>query len=206
VTHDDQRTPFGGSDPYEDLADLVSKAAAGDQAAWNTIVGRFAGQVWVVCRSYRLSQADAADAFQQTWLRVLEHLDSVRDPARLGSWIKTTCKREVLATLRRAKRAQPVGDPEVLDRAADPDANPDEPVLLAAGNAELWTAFHRLNSRCQEVLRVLVVEADNGRPSYEDASAALGIPIGSLGPTRARCLDRLRRFLTDGIGDADGAS
>jgi RNA polymerase sigma factor (sigma-70 family) len=206
MTREDGRSPFGAAGPDDDLAQLVSKAAGGDEAAWNGIVTRFGGRVWAVCRAYRLSPADAADVFQQTWLRVLENLDSLRDPARLGAWIKTTCTREALGALRRAKRAQPVGDPDLLDRTADPAANPDRPILLAARNADLWHAFHRLSRRCQDVLRVLVVEAEDGRPSYELASAALNIPIGSLGPTRGRCLDRLRRFLTDGIGGADGAS
>src|SRR3712207_3427214 len=118
-------------EPAEDMAYLVSKAIDGDQAAWNGIVDRFGGRVWAICRAYRLSQDDAADVFQQTWLRVLEHLDSLRDPARLGAWIGTTCRREALAVIRRAKRSRPVGDPEVLDRAADPADDPDAPILIA---------------------------------------------------------------------------
>jgi RNA polymerase sigma factor (sigma-70 family) len=192
--------------PGDDLAVLVSRAIDGDQAAWNTMVDRFAGRVWAICRAYRLNQADAYDVFQQTWLRVLEHLESLRDPDRIGAWIGTTCRHEALATLRRSKRYHLVGDSGLLDRTTDAGDDPDRPVLVADRDAELWRAFRRLNRRCQEVLRVLVADADDGRPSYELAAAALGIPIGSLGPTRGRCLARLREFLTEGIAGAAGAS
>jgi RNA polymerase sigma factor (sigma-70 family) len=203
---DDDRSSHPFEEPIDDLAGLVSKAIDGDQAAWNTIVNRFGGRVWAICRIHRLSQADAADVFQQTWMRVLENLDALRDPTRLGAWIGTTCRREALAAIRRARRTEPVGDPDLLDRAAGPADDLEAPILIADRNAELWDAFGRLSRRCQDVLRVLVVDVPNGRPSYELAAAALGIPIGSLGPTRARCLARLREFLTDGIPDADGAS
>jgi len=188
------------------MAHLVNRAINGDQAAWNGIVDRFSGRVWAICRAHRLSQADAADVFQQTWLRVLEHLDSLRDPDRLGAWIGTTCRHEALAAIRRAKRALPVGDPDVLDRTAGAAGEPDAPILIADRNAELWSAFERLSRRCQDVLRVLVVDVPEGRPSYELAAASLGIPIGSLGPTRGRCLNQLRGFLTEGIADANAAS
>ena len=118
-------TLFDDGEPVDDLSELVSKAVGGDQAAWNEIVQRFGGRVWAICRAYRLSEADAADVFQQTWLRVLENLDSLRDPARLGAWIGTTCRHEALAVLRRAKRSQPVGDSWLLDRPTDPSDDPD---------------------------------------------------------------------------------
>jgi len=197
---------MNAGEPADDLAHLVSRAIDGDQAAWNSIVDRFGGRVWAICRAHRLSQADAADVFQQTWLRVLEHLDSLRDPDRLGAWIGTTCRHEALAAIRRAKRSQPVGDPDLLDRSAAPADDPDASILIADRNAELWSAFGLLSLRCQEVLRALVVDVPEGRPSYELAAAALGIPIGSLGPTRGRCLSQLRGYLTEGIADANAAS
>jgi len=205
VIHDNEPGTFGDSASHELLAQLVGNAMGGDQEAWNEIVQRFGGLVWAICRAYRLGPADAADVFQQTWLRVLENLGSMRDPSRLGAWIKTTGKHEALGALRRAKRDHPVGDADLLDRPVDPSQSPDRPVLIAARNANLWRAFLQLSPRCQDVLRVLVVEADDGRPSYERASAVLNIPVGSLGPTRRRCLDRLREFLTERIGGAPAA-
>ena len=195
-----------GTEPFDDVALLVSKAAGGDQAAWNEIVGRFGRRVWATCHAYRLSQADAADVFQQTWLRVLENLDSLRDPARLGAWIGTTCRNEALVALRRAKRAMPVGQLWQLDRPTGPEEDPERPFLIADRDAELWGAFRRLSLRCQQVLRILVGEAEDGRPSYEHAAVTLDMPIGSLGPTRGRCLTYLRQFLTEGISGADAGS
>ena len=205
VADDDPSRPDAG-EPADDLAGLVSRAIDGDPAAWNAIVDRFGGRVWAICRAHRLSTADSSDVFQQTWLRVLEHLDSLRDPARLGAWIGTTCRHEALAAIRRAKRSQPVGDPDLLERTAGQAGEPDAAILIADRDAELWTAFGRLSRRCQDVLRVLVVDVPEGRPSYELAAASLGIPIGSLGPTRGRCLTQLRGFLTEGIADASAAS
>jgi RNA polymerase sigma factor (sigma-70 family) len=200
MVHEDRSSrPPGNGVQAEDIADLVSKAAAGDQAAWNAIVDRFGARVWATCRVYRLSPADAADVFQQTWLRLLEHLDSLRDPARLGAWIGTTSRYEALAALSRAKRARPVGDSWVLDRPADDATDPAQPILVADRNAELWRAFRRLSRHCQDILRILVLDVEEGRPSYALAAAALNVPIGSLGPTRMRCLARLRRFLAEGI-------
>ncbi|MEV6597654.1 sigma-70 family RNA polymerase sigma factor [Actinoplanes sp. NPDC051346] len=192
--------------PLDEMALLVSRAAAGNSEAWDEIVRRYSGRVWAVCRVHRLAPADAADVFQQTWLRVLENLDSLRDPAKFGAWIGTTCRNESLAVIRRARRARPVDDTWLADRPGDPADDPAAPFLVADRDAELWQAFRRLSRRCRDVLRVLVVEAEGGRPSYELAAAALGMPIGSLGPTRGRCLAQLRRFLTEGIGDADGDS
>lgn len=206
MTRGDEHGLFGDGEPDELLAQLVSKAVGGDQAAWNEIVDRFGGLVWSIGRAYRLSPADAADVFQQTWLRVLENLGSLREPSRLGAWIRTVGRHEALRTLRRAKRDRPVGDPHLLDQPVDVAESPDRAVLVASRNAVLWQAFLRLSPRCQDVLRVLVVEADDSRPSYERASEVLNIPIGGLGPTRRRCLDRLRGFLTEGIGGGARAS
>ena len=196
MIHDGERGTYrsGAPDPF--LAQLVSRAVEGDQAAWNEIVKRFSGRVWGICRAYRLRPADAADVFQQTWLRVLENLGALRDPSRLGAWINTTGRHEALGSLRRGKREYSVGNVDMLDRPIDPVNAPDYPVLAAARNADLWRAFQRLSQRCQGVLRVLVVEADDGRPSYQHAAEVLDIPVGGLGPTRRRCLDQLRGFLT----------
>jgi RNA polymerase sigma factor (sigma-70 family) len=178
-----------GSDPV--LASLVTAAAAGDRSAWNAIVDRFARLVWTVARSFQLNAADAADVSQVTWLRLVEQLDRIREPDALGAWLATTARREALTLLRR-RREVPVPDPDPTQSTGESPA-PWQAMLIDERNRELWQAFHRLTERCQAVLRLLVIEPVG---SYAAAAAALDLPVGSLGPTRARCLDALRQHLS----------
>lgn len=167
---------------------LVEGAAAGDERAWARLVDELGGLVWAVARAHRLSAADAADVAQITWLRLLEHLDGLDDPPRVGAWLATTARRECLRVLRRSARLVPHGDelPEVVDDAPAPDAA----LLVQERDAALWVAFARLGGRDRALLRMLVADPT---PSYEEIGAALGMPIGSIGPTRARALARLER-------------
>jgi RNA polymerase sigma factor (sigma-70 family) len=167
---------------------LVRAAAQGDSGAWNELVERYSGLVWAVARAHRLSAADAADVAQTTWLRLVEHLERLKTPAAVGAWLATTARRECLHVLRQASRCQPseaVPEPEAAER---PDA--DTPLLLAERDATLWRAFTRLPARDQALLRLLTADP---RPSYDEIGLALDMPIGSIGPTRARALERLRR-------------
>ncbi len=171
-----------------DLVGLVSAASEGDRDAWNAIVRRYAGLVWTVARSFRLSAADAADVSQATWLRLVEHLHTVHEPAGLGSWLATTSRREALAVLRK-RREIPTSYP---DRADDRQAPPWQRLFTDERDKELWRAFERLPERCRTLLRLLVIEPV---ASYAEAAAALDLPVGSLGPTRARCLQTLRGYM-----------
>ena len=175
--------------------DLVRAAAMGETAAWDELVRRYGGLLWSICRDHRLSAADAADVFQLTWLRLLERLDTLQDPDRVGGWLATTCRRECLAVLRRARRVSPSS--EAVEFHAEPAGAADTRLLLADRDASLWDAFARLGERCRKVLTVLVTEAEEGPPSYREAAQQLQMPVGSLGPTRARCLEQLRRLLDD---------
>ena len=177
-----------------DNVTLLAAAAAGDQRSWEAIVDRYAGLVWAVARSFRLSAVDAADVTQATWLRLVEHLRDIRDADRLGAWLATTARREALALLRHAGRDVPAGDWELEPEL--PDREPVEAGMLRAErNADLWRAFDRLPWPCQRLLRVLLAEP---APTYAEAAAALSIPVGSIGPTRARCLQTLRQRLGAG--------
>jgi RNA polymerase sigma factor (sigma-70 family) len=173
-----------------ELAGVVHRAAAGDQQAWNQLVDRFSKLLWSITSGYRLSQADAADVLQTTWLRLLEHLDSVRDPERLGSWLATTTRRECLRTLRRANRLVPTDDDTRLAPEPDPTPGPEAALLQSERDQQLRQALALLPERSQRLLRIAASGA-----SYEEIAAALDMPIGSIGPTRARCLERLRRNL-----------
>ena len=175
-----------------DRESLVAAAAAGDQRAWDAIVTRYSGLVWAVARGLQLSPADAADVSQVTWLRLVENLDRIRDPAALGSWLATTARREAISLLRR-RREVPVAEPDRGDTPDDREPPPWQALLARERDQELWQAFSRLSPRCQALLRLLVLDPAEG--GYAAAAAALDMPVGSLGPTRARCLATLRGHL-----------
>jgi RNA polymerase sigma factor (sigma-70 family) len=181
----------------EDPSALLAAAAAGDSSAWNAIVDQYNGLLWSIARGYRMSTADSADAVQTTWLRLVEHLDRIEDPSRLPGWLATTVRRECLRMLRRAKREQPSFDEDGLPDLADDSEPLDSALLVEERDAALWQALQQMPERCRLLIRVLMASPP---PSYAEVSAALDMPIGSIGPTRQRCLDRLRR-----IAEADGA-
>jgi RNA polymerase sigma factor (sigma-70 family) len=174
----------------DQVADCLRRAAGGDPAGWDALVDQFGALVWSVARTHRLSAADAADVSQTTWLRLVEHLEEIKQPERLGAWLATTARRECLAVIRRRSRLIPVDDGADLDEASLDEPPPEGPLLEAEEHSILAVAFGRLAERCQRLLRMLMVDPP---PHYEDVAAALEIPIGSIGPTRARCLERLKR-------------
>jgi len=187
----------------DEIAGLVRAAAGGDSAAWTAIVEHFSGLVWAITRGYRLSPPDAADVFQTTWLRLAEHLDRIASPERLGAWLATTTRRESLRIARSSGRTVPTLDTTLVDLGHVDDHSPEQAVLdaeLAMLDAErarqLWRSFRELSARCQQLLRVLMASPP---PSYAEVGAALGMPVGSIGPSRARCLDRLRQMLAGNV-------
>jgi RNA polymerase sigma factor (sigma-70 family) len=178
----------------ESAAELVQRIRAGDQHAWDSLVDAYVGLVWAIARNHRLGQGDAADVSQSTWLRLVENIDRIDDPRRVGAWLATTARRECLRVLRLSGRHVLVDDEAELDRG-NPEAVPVDAMLLREEEAVMVrAAFDRLPERCQQLLRLLMVDTP---PSYEELSAALGMPIGSIGPTRGRCLDKLKHLLAE---------
>lgn len=169
------------------LTNLVSAAATGDQAAWNAIVDRFSSLVWATARAHRLARDDASDVAQTTWLRLVEHLDRIREPERLGAWLATTARHESLRVIRRGARELPSGETDLFEAPADETL--DKLLVDPERDSALWRAFAALSERCKSLLRLLMADEE---PSYEEIGAALGMPIGAIGPTRGRCLDKLR--------------
>ncbi|WP_416901964.1 RNA polymerase sigma factor [Micromonospora echinospora] len=171
---------------------LVSAAAAGDEAAWAELVRRYTPLVATVIRSHGLDRADSADVNQTVWLRLVEQLGRLRDSHALPAWLVTTTRRECHRLLRLGRRTQPfdpyddsdVGVFLLVDSAA-----PDEDLLRAERRQALRDAFAQLSPRCRELLALL-----SGDPpaSYREVGERLGMPVGSVGPTQARCLARLR--------------
>ena len=191
----------------DDTGLLVRSAANGDEAAWRGLVTRFSSLVWAVARAHRLTNADAADVYQTTWLRLAEHIGRIEHPDRVGAWLATAARRECLQSLRSAAKTAPTDDMDRLD-TTPAVGNPTEEAVLAAETeredaaraAAMWRAFSRLSGRCRELLRILMATPP---PSYAEVAAALGLPVGSIGPTRARCLQRLREEMA---GIRDGLS
>lgn len=168
------------------------EAADGDQKAWDQLVSRYSGLVWATVRSFRLGDADAADVFQGTWFRLVEKLHQIRDGAGLGSWLARTARNEAIDLLRRRGRESPADFDEQLDEPVSTAGLPEETVLRAEEDRLLWQAVQRLPHRCSRLLRAMGADPP---PSYAELAAALGMPIGSIGPTRARCLETLRGLL-----------
>jgi RNA polymerase sigma factor (sigma-70 family) len=170
-------------------ADLVTRAKNGDSEAWDALVEEFAPLIWSTCRKYRLAHADVGDVAQSVWLKLVEHLDRVRDPAALAGWLATTTRRECCRVLRATCKLS--ADGQGLENMLDEQAmTVEHEFLVAERDAALREAFARLPPHCQQLLTLLI--ADPPMP-YAEISARLGIPVGSIGPTRRRYLDRLRR-------------
>jgi RNA polymerase sigma factor (sigma-70 family) len=168
---------------------LVRSARAGDAGAWDEIVRRYGGLVWATVRAHRLSDADAQDAAQATWIRLVRHLGRLRDANALGGWLATVARHESLRTIRSAGRdVLCEAFPEIAADQDDLDAD-----LVAGERASaMREALGRLGERDRALLRMLAAEPV---PSYAEIGAALDMPIGSIGPTRARALGRLRRAM-----------
>jgi RNA polymerase sigma factor (sigma-70 family) len=169
---------------------LVARAAAGDQGAWNDIIERYAPLVWSICNRYRLSSNDVEDVGQTVWLRLVEQLGNLREPAALPGWLATTTQRECVRVLRAARRPDQAGlVPEDLESLPGP-AQIEQEIMTAQTHAALRAAFAELPVRCRQLLAMLMSDPPL---SYSEISTILQVPIGSIGPERGRCLQRLRR-------------
>lgn len=185
----------------EAVALLVSRAAGGDQVAWNSLVDMFAATVWAIARGHRLNAADAADVSQTTWMRLLENLDRIEHPERVGAWLATTARRECLRLLRMAGRQVVSGDD--FDVLPDPSTSrsPDRDLVAGERDRVVATLVEKLPMRSQLLLRLLSADSPL---SYKEISEALSMPIGSIGPTRARALEHLKRIAVQAGVDLDG--
>jgi RNA polymerase sigma factor (sigma-70 family) len=172
------------------VGQLLQHAAAGDRDAWNSLVERYSRLVWSVVRSFGMDDATAADVSQTVWLRLVEHAGRIRDPERLPGWLATTARREALRVIRGQRRQQPA---EFVADMADPSMPlPDELLLDDELTRTVFTAFRDLSASCQQLLRLLTAEP---RLDYVTIAGLINRPVGSIGPTRARCLSQLRLLI-----------
>ena len=175
-----------------DLEWLVRTAAAGDRAAWERLVDQYSRLLWAMTRDFKLSESDAADVVQATWLRLLEHIDRIEYPERIGSWLATTARHECLRHLAAGKRVMVVQDDHDAFSNAAHQPDVDERLLAEERAQAVRAAMSTLPSRSQQLLELLMADPP---VSYTEISNQLGVPIGSIGPTRGRCLERLRVLL-----------
>ena len=169
-----------------DVAELLPRISHGDPRAWEEILRRYGELVTATVRSFRLQHADTVDAIQTTWLRLAENTHRIHTPERLAGWLVTTARRECLHILRQTPRTT---SPLDLMNLADPARGPERRALDADTARALWTLIEQLSPRQQTLLRALLT--DHSR-TYADITRTTGIPIGAIGPTRARALAQLR--------------
>lgn len=185
---------MGVSEPVS-VALLVPQAASGDKRAWERLVAQYSRLIWSITVEYRLAESDAADVVQTTWLRLLEHIDRIQYPDRVGSWLAATARNECLRSLASRKRVVLGHDTEAMVQRHAVDAEVDRRLLAAERDQTVRDAMARLPDQWQRLLQLLM--ADPPVP-YAEISDQLGLPVGSIGPTRGRCLARLRVLLEVG--------
>ncbi len=175
-------------------AELVHRAALGEEPAWRQLFDIYDPILGRVARTYRLDEAQVADAVSVAWMRFIEHASSLRDAGGAGGWLITTVRRECLRLLRQRHRELPVAelDPGRQDHRGDPP--PDQRLIDDARNAVLARAVTQLTEHQHRLLQLLISDPT---PSYQEISSRLAIPIGSIGPTRMRIMCKLRRLLAD---------
>jgi RNA polymerase sigma factor (sigma-70 family) len=185
--------------------DMVLAAQRGDPQAWNMLVQHYTPLLWSITRSARLPDADANDVIQTTWLRCLEHLGQLRSPTELGGWLATTARRETIRLQRQApsQRSEPAAAEDSGNRTELERPSSEDLVLQAERRDALLRALAQLPAPCRHLLQLMTAEPP---ANYAEISAALGVPVGSIGPTRARCLQRLRRLLALAEGDTPSAA
>lgn len=180
--------------------ELLQAARAGDDAAWGELVQRFTPMLWRIARGFRLDQASSADVVQAAWLALAEHATSIRDPQAVRAWLASTARRCCLKEVRRRQRV------DLRDEFGDSEQprelrSLEDRVTAGDRDARLWRAVNRLADRDRQLLSLLIFEPEM---SYVEISQVLQMPVGSIGPTRGRCLARLRGELVhEGLDEAD---
>ena len=176
---------------WETAASLFARWRDGEPGALEDLVRLLSPMLWQVVRASGLDRATAEDVVQTTWLAMVRSGESIDEPRAVAGWLCTTARREAWRVSKQATRQQPVED-ETISRKLPDEPAPEEQVVLDDDNARLWSSLAKLSERCQKLLRIVAAES---RPDYSVIATALDMPVGSIGPTRGRCLDKLRHEL-----------
>ena len=176
---------------WESSAGLFQRWRDGDADALDDLVRLLSPMLWQVVRASGLDRASAEDVVQTTWLALVRSGESISQPRAVAGWLCTSARREAWRVSRQTGRQRPVDDEVIAHRLPDEPA-PEVQVVLDDDNARLWECLQQLPERCQRLLRIVAAES---RPDYSAIAGELGMPVGSIGPTRGRCLEKLRREL-----------
>jgi len=178
---------------YKTLTDseLVTLCLRGDTQAWESLIVRYKRLIYSIAVKFRFSPADCADVFQAVCLKLIEHLQDLKDESKVSAWLITTTTRQCLH-VRSHRIRESVTDEEFAEPAA-PGVNVEDIQVVAQARQNLRDAVDMLPERCRQLVRLLYFEPNT--PTYEKVSKTLSIPVPSIGPTRARCLEKLRTVL-----------
>jgi RNA polymerase sigma factor (sigma-70 family) len=187
----------GGQQAAADVASmdptrLLDRAAGGDPLAWEGLLDRYGRLIWSITRDFKLVESDAGDVFQTTWMRLVEHIERIEHPDRVGAWLAATARNECLRLLSSRKRLVLAAEERTFEGPAIQEPEIDEALLAAERSAGVREAMTHLPLHWRRLMEMLMADP---APSYAEISDELGVPVGSIGPTRARCLARLRVLL-----------
>ena len=188
----ESQDPIGSDIADLDATRLMHRAANGDPAAWDGLIDRYGRLIWSITRDFKLVESDAADVFQTTWMRLVEHIDRIEHADRVGSWLASTARNECLRSVSNRRRLVLAGEGDSFDGPVAHEPEIDEGLLSAERIAIVREAITHLPSRWQRLMEMLMSDPP---ASYAEISGELGLPVGSIGPTRGRCLARLRVLL-----------
>jgi RNA polymerase sigma factor (sigma-70 family) len=175
-----------------DIAQLVQRATDGDRWAWERLVDQYGRLIWATAHDFKLAESDAADVVQATWLRLLENIHRLEYPERVGSWLAVTARHECLRSLTARRRMVLAADDNPLDGVALHEPAVDERLLAEERAQTVRAALCQLPWRWRRLLELQMADPP---ASYAEISDQLGVPMGSIGPTRSRSLERLRTIL-----------
>jgi RNA polymerase sigma factor (sigma-70 family) len=188
--------PTSGRSPELSVWDLAADQfrawRAGRHEALDDLVRTLTPVLWHVVRAYGLDQDRTEDVVQTTWLTLVRRHESISDPQAVASWLTTTARREAWRVAKLADKVPPIPEQVVLDRAGS-DQSAEDVAVGAAEDDLLWTSVRRLSVRCQRLLRII---AFSDRPDYAEIARDLDMPMGSIGPTRGRCLAKLKSLMS----------
>ena len=180
-------------DPWTSAAAAFTRWRAGDGAGLEDLVRLLSPVLWQVVRATGLDRDRAEDVVQTTWIALVDHAESISSPQAVAAWLCTSARREAWRAGRNARRERPVED-AVLAHGLPQEDSPEHQVVLDDQTALVRDCLRKLPERCQKLLRIV---AAGPRPNYHEVASALGMPVGSIGPTRGRCLDKLRHELAE---------